>query len=119
MILLLEKQLTNFELSKELEGLGCPQESLWCWYTHLESDCTFVARFDAPNSDGMVVQACSAFTTSELGKILPKRIDLEREIECGENKGQLTKCVASLCCEWKPAGWVVSYLGFGKNIPIY
>ena len=72
---MIEWQVSNLELSKQLAKLGSKQESLFWWYSHPESDSFFVEKAGYSSDDGMSVPICSAFTTAELGEMLPFSID--------------------------------------------
>ncbi|MBW1812107.1 MAG: hypothetical protein JRJ39_00165 [Deltaproteobacteria bacterium] len=63
-------QVTNLEISKQLEGLGIKQDSLWYWWNHAESDCIFIEREVFSGNDGLCHIIASAFTVAELGNML-------------------------------------------------
>lgn len=64
----LEYQVCSLELSKKLKELGVKQESLFCWTNNI--DLEFLP------SDSRNNKVCiAAFTTSELGEMLPAMIN--------------------------------------------
>ena len=100
----LQDQLTNLELSKELKKLGVKQESLFWWikakrkkYFELAlvengQDLIFFNDGSIGNYGyllGLAEQKYSAFTTSELFKLMPVYVSLQKypkskEREIGE-----------------------------------
>ena len=75
----LEQQVCSLDLAKKLKELGCKQESYWYWWrpnhttenwelTHLKH----TAQFAKGNTCVETVRNISAFTTSELGEMLPR-----------------------------------------------
>lgn len=95
-------QVSNLELSRTLEGLGCPQGSLWWWVNssydggyegegqwYCDNKWTLVDHIPAiyeftNDSDVDVMEAkikalkfYSAYTCAELGRMLPVEIELE------------------------------------------
>jgi len=70
----LEKQVCSLDLAKKLKGLGVKQESCFIW---VES-ANFGVRLTPENESfylelhGSIARLASAFTTAELGEMLPK-----------------------------------------------
>ena len=85
----LKSQLSNFELSKELEKLGIKQDSLWYWVEFYSSSptkkntdlvyCEDLGLF-ANNPHLTEIKAFSAFTCAELGEMLPWCVKKKSEI---------------------------------------
>jgi hypothetical protein len=67
----LEDQVTNKELSENLEKLGVNQNGQWWWHSHPESDSVFIEKYDYVSNDSLSVPLFSAFTVAELGEMLP------------------------------------------------
>lgn len=65
----LQQQVVSLELSKKLEELGVPQDSLHSW-------CYIEAHGDYELDNGDYSRAYSAFTASELGELIPSSVDV-------------------------------------------
>lgn len=77
----LEQQVTSLELSKKLNELGVPQESLFRWYEnlrHTESGvyCDLWSNWDEYDGDWV-----AAYTVAELGELLPPYIGSHKRDE--------------------------------------
>jgi len=64
----LEQQVTSLELSKQLKKLGFEQDSLFYW--NKIKEVIRIETFMAYEMNGNT--SCSAFTSSELGEMLPE-----------------------------------------------
>ena len=78
----IEKQVTSLDLSKSLKSLGVKQDSYFQWFTKVDDDGDTgiweVKECRQFGSKGY----CSAFTTTELGEMLPDAfIDVEDSLE--------------------------------------
>ena len=81
----IENQLTNLDLSKELEKLGVPQKSIWMWVKYelwkeprIElSD--LVSEIKMTCLSGKREYAYSAFSCAEIGEMLPVTIEMKNE----------------------------------------
>lgn len=61
--------VTNLELSKKLQELGVPQKSLFYWKKYfVNGEERIEPQMNVPED---YPQRCSAFTSGELGKLLP------------------------------------------------
>lgn len=69
----LEKQVVSLELAKNLKELGVKQESLFDWMEIDDNDWIIMAK-KYPERISENEDIISAFTVSELGEMLPKRI---------------------------------------------
>lgn len=77
----LSKQLCNLEFSQRLKKLGVKQESLYFWIDYtLEGD--FAIRDRKPNNTD-IFDHYSAYTCSELGEMLPMKVELKEIKEDG------------------------------------
>lgn len=75
MILKLEDQCCSLESSKRLKELGCPQESLFYWRKY--QNWLIDLGTNCPGEWGWTdeeVDETSAYTTAELGELLPEMI---------------------------------------------
>lgn len=78
----LTQQVCSLEHAKRLKALNVKQESLFWWTDIKESTCRVITSEDACDGDQCFVpkkwkedgRAISAFTTAELGEMIPKRI---------------------------------------------
>ena len=75
MILPLEKQICLLESAKRLKELNCPQESLFYW--NQDWNKFSISDICLLYSDGCS-ESYSAYTTSELGELLPKPYKTEK-----------------------------------------
>ena len=104
----LEQQVTNLELSKKLKELGVKQESYFEWVLRLGTWQIWDRTMHFDYETGIEKEWIPAYSVAELGEMLPKRFNFSYAKE---------EVTASLCIEWKPLGWTVSYLG-GRFKPI-
>lgn len=90
----IEQQVCSLGLAKKLKSLGVPQNSLWFW-----TDCNIKPNVELwDRGYGHIGnKIASAFTTSELGELLPKYLDKEEYI------------ILSLDFPHTADGWVVYY----------
>jgi len=65
----IEKQVCSFELSKQLKTLGIKQDSLFWWKGTSTKANIVYNRVGVTTGKNHII--CSAFTTSELGFLLP------------------------------------------------
>lgn len=73
----LQDQVCSLELSKQLKNLGFKQESLFWWFESNDKNDTLLC-FDAklPNEYSYDFEkSCSAYTSAELGEMLPLSVD--------------------------------------------
>lgn len=66
----LEQQVTSLEISKRLKELGVKQESYFIWVEEGWRHIPFLS-----DRNHGYVGSCSAFTSSELGEMLPNCIE--------------------------------------------
>lgn len=104
----LSKQVVSLELSKKLKELGVKQESLYWWSEHTtpamlwnESALSDVSVKDYPGY--------SAFTTAELGELLPPYIDVG-----DESLGQVIE-IRTFTSDHSKGKWDVWYEGVDAN----
>lgn len=91
--MILKQQVTSLELSKRLKELGVKQESLFYWKRYYHPDKSmFVDFLDQKIDDGWTKTkgefVVSAFTTAELGEMLPwelKQGAYRYELEIAKN----------------------------------
>lgn len=75
-----EQQVSSLELSRRLNELGVPQNSLFYWHRNLETG-YYLSRPDFYANgvkEGYLWEAFSAFTVAELGAILKKYCTLKQ-----------------------------------------
>lgn len=70
----LEDQVCNLELSKRLRELGVKQESLFYWTETISDDWQVLYQSYVTERAGQSIEWYSAFTSAELGKMLPVRV---------------------------------------------
>lgn len=86
----LEQQVCSLELAKKLKELGVKQESLFYWYSLINS-----WRIDNKKSNESDI---SAFTVAELGEMLPSQI---------KYMGYVYEFVMTK--NWTKKGWYANY----------
>ena len=74
--MLLEKQLSNLELSKKLKELGVKQESEFYWGSSTNNDFILIAKDRKSEYPNIFHYSYSVFSTSELGEMLPWRLEI-------------------------------------------
>jgi hypothetical protein len=100
----LEQQVVSLELSKELKKLGVKQESLFYWFEYKNKELRLFYQLGPTESQirdlpGKCIGCYSAFTTSELGEMLPAYIDYKKGPE---------DCFQLRISKWKK-GYSVEY----------
>ncbi|MCH7604981.1 hypothetical protein IID24_03265 [Patescibacteria group bacterium] len=84
-VITLKEQVCNKDLSKQLEELGVPQESVWCWIKNPKGEILPLPdyRLEQVSTNGRIIKqqegfdSYSAFTVAELGARLPASIKFE------------------------------------------
>jgi hypothetical protein len=82
MIMKIEAQVANLELSKRLKELGVPQKSIFYWRTH-HPHRGYPIRAKPYLVKARSDQDCSAFMVAELGLMLPDGCGTLRDWESG------------------------------------
>lgn len=100
---MIEKFVSNFELSKKMKELGFTQKSIWYWYFRGNCKTPEIVLGEASAMLSNVWQrVCSAYLVGELGEILPDKIN-ECKIMYYKNL-----CSNGVCDYWvyveKPTG---------------
>lgn len=69
----LENQVCSLELSKRLKELGVKQNSLFIWISIIKTGFDFIKLRESfePDSEGIGAYNYAAYTTAELGEMLP------------------------------------------------
>lgn len=95
----IENHVTSLELSKRLKELGVKQDSYFNWIRDLKSDFrVYHIIFPEFTKDK---EKYSAFTASELGEMLPKKIVI--------NKDSQEKTEYFIDISFKSSKWVIDY----------
>lgn len=76
----LKDQVVSLGLAKDMQKLGCPQDSLWYWTyhhtcEHPESEDDFKWGIFQKDEDDVVNEHISAHTVAEMGEMLPPDTD--------------------------------------------
>lgn len=68
----LERECVSLDLAKRLKELGCPQNSLFYWVQYPNEEWYLKCYcFTSDKNNGCVWDKISAYTTGELGEMLP------------------------------------------------
>lgn len=80
----LEDQLCSLELAKKLKELGVKQESLFYRFDHGDHQYIFCKEYEqySPHVNLNIEDGYSAFTASELGKMLPDSLESNTASYC-------------------------------------
>lgn len=124
-------QVCSQELAEELKKLGVKQESLFWWYQEQETqninsynagisqkDIKFELYFGGRPSEMSTMNPfyeCSAFTTAELGKMLPQFLEIDekfKKCDCGKTKKRIYFKTITLDIRKSEANnaWLVRYI---------
>lgn len=71
----LENQVTSLELSKRLKELGVKQGSAFYWYFSIDDNKWKITDNELLKDERW--EWCSSFTVAELGKMLPRSIEMK------------------------------------------
>lgn len=112
----IEKQVCSPELSNKLNELGVKQNSFWFWLK-IEDGYGLTPGFSIISTQGNIINKISAFTSAELGEILPGKV--ERRINSDMRTGDL-----SVFKEWWDKDkflWRTCYtlLGYDRALKIF
>jgi hypothetical protein len=92
----IQKECCSLELAKQLKELGVEQDSLFWWMEY--NDGVNEIHYEPNASDYRKSVCCSAFTSSELGEILPAKYK-EKLIVVYKGDDELYYCETAPTCE--------------------